>query len=67
MRAVAVITDVILGAMLGVFLYAAAARIWPVLQGRAALAAILAGAVIVVLFRRPNGSLARPRRGRESN
>ena len=58
MRYVAVIADVVMGLILGLFLYAALSRMWEGMTGPAVLIAMLAAGVLVVLFRRPNGSLA---------
>ena len=58
MRVVAVIADVAMGLILGLFLYAALSRLWEVMAGPAVLIAMLAAGVLIVLFRRPNGSLA---------
>jgi hypothetical protein len=62
MRAFRIAADVVMGLILGLFLYAVVVRLWPGLQGPVAAGAILAAGVVVVLFRRPGGSLTRPSR-----
>lgn len=64
MRAFRVAADVVMGLILGLFLYAVVVRVWPGIQGPVAAGAILAAGVVVVLFRRPGGSLAKPYRDR---
>jgi uncharacterized membrane protein YccC len=59
MRIVLVAADVVMGLILGVFLYAVVSRVWPPAQAPLTLAVVLVASVIVVLFRRPGGSLAR--------
>ena len=59
MRIFVIAADVIMGLILGVFLYVAVSRIWPSLQAPVVLILVLAASVLVVLFRRPGGSLAR--------
>ena len=61
MRVSAIIADVIMGAILGVFLFAVAARTWSLLQHWAIAAALILASTLIVLFRRPNGSLAKRR------
>jgi hypothetical protein len=57
MRLVAVAADVVMGVLLGLFVYAAVARFWPTLKHPVAAAAVVLAVILVVLFRR-NGSLA---------
>jgi hypothetical protein len=58
--------DVVMGSILGLFLYAVVSRLWSGVQGPATAAVILAASIAVVLFRRPGGTLgARARRGQE--
>jgi hypothetical protein len=59
MRAFAIAADVAMGLILGAFLYAALTSTWPAVRGPVAVVAVLALSVLLVLFRRPNGSLAR--------
>ena len=59
MRMVTVVADLVMGLLLGLFLYAAASRTWPALQRPWIAALILCGAVVLVLYRRPGGTLAR--------
>jgi len=61
MRVFAVAADVVMGLVLGTFLYVAISRTWTGLGGAWPAAAILIAAVLAVLLRRPNGSLARQR------
>jgi hypothetical protein len=58
MRAFTIAADVAMGVFLGAFLYAALTRIWPALQHPAAASLVVLAAILIVLFRRPNGSLA---------
>lgn len=58
MRFFAVAADVVMGAILGVFLFAALGRLWPAANLPAVAGLLIAGSVLIVLFRRPNGSLA---------
>lgn len=59
MRVFTVAADVVMGLILGLFLYVLVSRTWTGLQQPWVAVAMLAAALIVVLFRRPNGSLAR--------
>lgn len=59
MRLFIVAADVFMGLMLGLFVYVILSRTWTGLQHPAVAVGALAAALIVVLFRRPNGSLAR--------
>jgi branched-subunit amino acid ABC-type transport system permease component len=63
MSSVRVAADVFMGLLLGAFLYAGAASLWPALRRPEVAVVVVAVAVAAVLFRRPNGSLAR-RHGR---
>jgi hypothetical protein len=63
-RGFLIAADVIMGLILGVFLYAVVVKSWPALQHPVTTLLVLIAAVIVVLFRRPGGSLARRREGR---
>jgi hypothetical protein len=58
MRVFAIAADVIMGIILGVFLYAALSRTWPAAAHPVVAVLIMAASVLVVLVRRPNGSLA---------
>ena len=58
MRFFAVAADVAMGLFLGLFLYAVASRFWPLIQHPAVAVLVVIAAILVVLFRQPNGSLA---------
>jgi hypothetical protein len=58
--------DVAMGLILGLFVYVAAARMWGSLQQPMVAVAFCAACVLVVLFRRPNGSLRRTGEGPRS-
>jgi hypothetical protein len=58
MRVFAVAADVAMGVILGLFLFAVLAKLWPVLYHPAYGVLISLASVLIVLFRRPNGSLA---------
>jgi hypothetical protein len=47
-----------MGLFLGAFLFAALTRLWPSFQHPLAAGLVCAAAVLIVLFRQPNGSLA---------
>lgn len=66
MHAFTVAADVIMGLILGLFLYVLLSRTWTGLQSPWVVVALMAAALIVVLWRRPNGSLARRGEGRET-
>jgi hypothetical protein len=51
--------DVVLAGILAIFVYAVIAATWKSLQGPVVLVPVLLLCVILTLFRRPNGSLAR--------
>jgi hypothetical protein len=59
MRLFAVAADVAMGVILGIFIYAAFFTIWPRLRMVPIGLAIVAACVLIALYRRPNGSLAR--------
>jgi uncharacterized membrane protein YfcA len=58
MRYFEVAADVIMGAILGAFVFAGLSRTWPVLNHPLTALGAVTLCVIVVMFRRPNGSLA---------
>ena len=58
MRFFAVAADIFMGAILGVFLFAALGRLWPAASMPVVAVLLIAGSVLIVLFRRPSGSLA---------
>jgi hypothetical protein len=58
MRVFAVAADIAMGVILGLFLFAVVARLWPALSHPAYGVLIALASVLIVLFRRPNGSLA---------
>lgn len=59
MRVFSAAADVAMGLILGVFLYAVLARIWPGLEQPTVVVLVLGASVLVVLFRRPHGTFAR--------
>jgi hypothetical protein len=59
MRFFAIAADVAMGIILGMFIYAAFFTIWPRLHTIPVGLVTVAACVIIVLYRRPNGSLAR--------
>ena len=59
MRFFAIAADVFMGLILGLFLNAALTGTWPALRRPVVTAAVIVLAILVVLFRRPSGSLAR--------
>jgi hypothetical protein len=61
MRAFVIASDVALGVFLGIFLFAIIARTWPSFNTPPVGFLTVAAAIIIVLFRRPNGSLVSPR------
>jgi hypothetical protein len=58
MRIFLVAADIVMGLILGVFLYVAASKAWAPLQSSFVAVVILAASVLLVLFRKPSGSLA---------
>jgi hypothetical protein len=58
MRFVAVAADVAMGIFLGIFLFAVLTRFWPSLATFPVALVSLLAAIAIVVFRRPNGSLA---------
>jgi hypothetical protein len=58
MRFWAVAADVAMGIFVGIFLFAVLTRFWPSLSTLPIAIASLLAAIAIVLFRRPNGSLA---------
>ena len=63
MRGFQIAADVVMGLILGLFLYVVVLKIWPSLQHPVTAAVVLGASVVVVLFRRPGGSLGRRRQG----
>jgi hypothetical protein len=59
MRIFLVAADIFMGLILGVFVYVAASKAWAPLQSAFVAVVILAASVLLVLFRKPSGSLAR--------
>jgi asparagine N-glycosylation enzyme membrane subunit Stt3 len=57
MRRFTIAADVVMGAILGLFVYVAAAKTWPRLEGFVAAILLILACVAIVLFRSPNGSL----------
>lgn len=58
MRIFAVAADVVMGVILGIFLYAVVIRLWPALGHPGTALAVIVAAIVVVLFRQPYGTLA---------
>lgn len=58
MRYFAIAADVIMGAILGVFVFAGLSRTWPSLNHPVYAFISVALLIIVVMFRRPHGTLA---------
>jgi hypothetical protein len=63
MRFRAVAADVAMGIFVGIFLFALLTRFWPSLSTLPVAIGSLLAAIAIVLFRRPNGSLAARRNG----
>jgi len=61
MRFFIVLADIMMGLILGAFVYGALSRTWIAFQYWWVAVLIVVASVLVVLFRRPNGSLARRR------
>ena len=61
MRFFIVLADIIMGLILGAFFYAALSRTWVAFQHWWVAVLIVVASVLLVLFRRPNGSLVRRR------
>ena len=59
MRFFAIAADVAMGVLLGIFIYAGLLALWPRLQHVFVGLATVAACILIVLFRRPHGSLAR--------
>jgi hypothetical protein len=60
MRRFAIAADVVMGAILGLFVYVALSRTWPELAGPVTAGILIAACIGMVLFRSPNGSLRSP-------
>jgi hypothetical protein len=63
MRFLAVVADVAMGVFVGIFLFAVLTRFWPSTFNAVVGTLVVAGSILIVLFRPPNGSFA-PRRDR---
>jgi hypothetical protein len=59
MRIFLIAADIVMGLILGVFLYVVVSKTWVVLAHPIVAGVILAASVMIVMFRVPNGSLAR--------
>jgi hypothetical protein len=59
MRFFLIAADIVMGLILGLFLYVVVSRTWSALANPLVAVVVLAASVMIVLFRRPNGSLAR--------
>jgi asparagine N-glycosylation enzyme membrane subunit Stt3 len=57
MRGFTIAADVVMGAILGLFVYVAAAKTWPRLEGLVAAVLLILACIAIVLLRSPNGSL----------
>lgn len=57
MQRFAIAADVVMGAILGLFVYVAASKTWPRLEGPVAAVIVIGACIAVVLLRSPNGSL----------
>jgi hypothetical protein len=58
MRFFVVAADVAMGVFVGLFLFAALTRFWPSIATVPIACVVVAAAILIVLFRSPNGSLA---------
>jgi Mg/Co/Ni transporter MgtE len=65
MRFFAIAADVAMGVFVGIFLFAVLTRFWPSLATTLVGVVVVAASILIVLFRRPNGSLV-PHRDRSS-
>jgi hypothetical protein len=63
MRVFVIAADVAMGVFLGIFLFAVLTRFWPNLATTVIGVVVVAASILIVLFRRPHGSLA-PQRDR---
>lgn len=59
MRAFLIAADVIMGLILGLFLYVVVSRTWSALDHPVTAVVVFVASVLAVLFRRPSGSLMR--------
>ena len=59
MRIFLIAADIVMGLILGVFLYVVVSKTWVALAHPIVAGVILAASVMIVMFRVPNGSLAR--------
>jgi hypothetical protein len=59
MRIFLIAADIVMGLILGLFLYVVVSKTWVVLAHPIVAGVILAASVMIVMFRVPNGSLAR--------
>ncbi len=64
MRFFAVTAEIIMGVILGIFLFAALTRLWPPASLPVVAGLLIVAAILIVLFRQPNGSLASRRNRR---
>jgi hypothetical protein len=58
MRYFTIAADVAMGVFVGIFLFALLTRVWPTLATTLIGVAVVSASILIVLFRRPNGSLA---------
>ena len=58
MRFFAVAADVAMGVFVGLFLFAVLTRVWPSIATVPVGCVVVAAAILIVLFRPPNGSFA---------
>lgn len=61
MHLYSIAADIIMGSILGVFIYVALSRTWSALDRWPIALVVIGASIALVLFRRPNGSLARKR------
>ena len=59
MRVFLIAADVVMGLILGLFVFVVVSRTWRSFDSPVVAALVLAACVLVVLFRRPGGSLLR--------
>ena len=58
MRFFAVTAEIIMGVILGIFLFAALIRLWPAANLPVVAGLVIVACILMVLFRQPNGFLA---------
>ncbi len=58
MRFFVIAADVAMGVFVGIFMFAVLTRFWPTVATTFLGVAVVAAAILIVLFRRPHGALA---------